>query len=325
MRNLMLVCSALAITSSIVSLNLWRDLRAERELNSQLRERPENSRSPAPALTAAPLLTTPAKTENVSVSKAQLSTPAAAVNLNNLVLNERDMLKDPEYRKARLAQIRLSLPQTYPGLAEALGLSPQEADKLFDLLAKNQMEMQANTPPIVNGQSDQQAVREMDRVRQDAQQRLNDSLLATLGDSRYRQWQDYQETRPGRQRAVQLSRTMEAIGEPMSDAQMRPLTTALVAEQKRQRDDMQAMVHDVSQFGQPSAEKMQEESFKRQAESNRRVIEAATPYLSARQLGTLKETLDQQLAMSRASSRMQRDLQGQSTPIITTGVAAAAF
>ena len=49
---------------------------------------------------------------------------------------QRELLKDPEYRKAMQAQLRVNQTQNYPDLAEELGLTAEEANKLFDLLTE---------------------------------------------------------------------------------------------------------------------------------------------------------------------------------------------
>ncbi len=51
----------------------------------------------------------------------------------------------------------------------------------------------------------------------------------------------------------------------------------------------------------------QEESVNRQEESNRRYLEAAAPLMSAQQLALVKQTLEQQIIISRTNARMQRE------------------
>jgi hypothetical protein len=239
---------------------------------------------------------------------ATMATQAIPVTtVGNILPSRQEMLKDHEYRKARLAQLRLSLPQSYPGLIELLGLLPDEADRLWSLLAEDQLQASANEIPLVNGQIDSQAMREMSVARAQYRRELDDSLTALLGDSRFQQWKDYQETRPSHQQAAQLNRTMESMGLLLNDAQMRPLTAALVAEQKRQGEDIAAQFTS-SGAARSGLAQPQEENFRREEESNRRIIDAAAPHLSERQLETLRAILDQQLTMKQASSRVRREL-----------------
>lgn len=51
---------------------------------------------------------------------------------------------------------------------------------------------------------------------------------------------------------------------------------------------------------------LQEEQVNRQEESNRRYLEAAAPYMTPQQLALVRETLENQVAISRASARQLR-------------------
>lgn len=323
MRKLALVCAGLALFASVVSFMLWRDLRAERELSAGLRNRlaEVEARAPvvvaaSPSPTAPPPAAAPATTDKPPATKeTPLPVMTRIMSMNNVSISERDMLKDPEYRKARLAQTRLTIAQQYPGLAEALGLSPEAADRLFDLLAENQLEMNSSTALVVgpNGQIDQTQLQEMSRLRQQLQARQEAALSTMLGDSVYAKWQQYQQTQPARQQVMQLGRALESAGLPLTEAQLRPLIDAMATEQARQAQETQAMFRDMgTSQGPPDPQalaRLQDESFKRQADSNRRLLDVAASSLSARQLDVLRATLDQQLTMNRVSSRLLREAQ----------------
>jgi hypothetical protein len=249
--------------------------------------------------------------------KANDRPASPAADVARIITNQQEMLKDPEYRKARLAQARMSIAQTYPGLIEELGLTPDEADRLFDLLAESQMEMNdvSMLAATINGvPPDPAAMEDSSRRRQEMQRRQDEQLTAMLGSSRYAQWQDYQQTRAPRMQAMQLGRTLEGIGAPLTSEQSRSLATAYIAEQKRMRDENLRMVNASRTTTPMDQERLMEERFKLQADSNRRIIDAARPHLNSRQLEALQASLDQQLTMNRASSRMlrqQMETQGQ--------------
>lgn len=333
MRNLMLVCAGLALFSGVVAVNLWRELRAERVLTAELRTQLNGSQpaqwTPASeGMQSAPLpapggMSSPANEARPEQTAAAVegarppAQTAPVADVARLILNQQEMMKDPEYRKARLAQTRMSLPQNYPGLVEELGLTPEEADRLFNLMAENQMEMSDLTMATAtfNGvPPDPAAVEEVNRRRPEMQRRQEEALMSMLGSARYSQYQEYQQSRPARQQVVQLNRALEGVGLPLTPEQSRPLTAAYIAEQKRQREDTQRLmsgrsVQDVA--------RMQEERFELQAESNRRMLEAARPHLSTQQLETMKASLEQQLTMNRATQRMlrqQQEAQGQVPP-----------
>jgi hypothetical protein len=166
----------------------------------------------------------------------------------------------------------------------------------------------------VNGVPPDPAVREESmRQRLEMQRRHEEALTSTLG-GRYSQWQDYQQTRMPRQQVVQLGRQMEGVGLPLSSEQSRSLTDVYIAEQRRMNEARQQMMASVSQGGAFDQNRMREESLKLQEASNRRTLEAARPHLNAQQYSALQASLEQQMTMNRASSRLFQQQAGQTAP-----------
>lgn len=321
MRNLALVCGGLAIVSSIISVNLWRELRAERlvagELRAQLLEQ-QGPAMPQTGLSAAAVATPATITETAAAPPRPLAatpspqaTPARNVATNVLV-EARDLLKDPEYRRAALAQRRLNMPQNYPDLAEELNLTPEQTDQLYDLLAAAQITQQAELvlPGSQPGQPiDLSVMENYTRRSQELQARRDEQIAALLGNAGLDQFKAYEQTVPARMQAQNIQRMMETGGMPLTAAQMKPITAAYIADQQRQRDMMTTMFTQTTAGANPeaAAARLQELQSERQVERNRSLIEAARPHLTAQQLERLQATLDQQLAMSRASSRLMRE------------------
>ncbi|HUG71833.1 MAG TPA: hypothetical protein VMK82_00275, partial [Steroidobacteraceae bacterium] len=320
----------------VVAVNLWRELRAERVVTTELRAQLLGSQ-PAPWVPASAVVQVnqpasgeilasqpaAAKPEPSATAEGDKPAPQATQNadLARAIFNQQEMMKDPEYRKARLAQTRMGLPQNYPGLVEELGLTPEEADRLFSLMAENQLEKSdlSMAAATFNGvPPDPATMEDVNRRRSEMQRRHDDALMSMLGSLRYSQYQDYQQTRPARQQVLQLSRALEGVGMPLTAEQSRPLTDAYIAEQKRQREEFQRLAS--SNIRQPSPQeqaKMMEERYQQQVESNRRLLDTAKAHLSSQQLETLQDSLDQQLVMNRASSRLlrqQMETQGQYSP-----------
>jgi hypothetical protein len=293
MRNLTLVCAGLAAVVGIVSVNLWLELHSERQISAQLRAQPapqaEPQPTPSPAPAAAqpePAQPPPAEAPAAGASPAITALPTPAIRAVNIT----EMLTDPEVNKTMLAQLRSMVPQQFPGLVEELGLTQEEADQLFNLLAEGGLSMTAATLSAGGGQADAAAMQEAARARQESERTQEVSIAALLGASRYGLWREYQQTRTIRILSVQTSRTMEALGQPLSAAQSRHLTQAFIAENKRQREETQGQ-NPVSAVGD-------------QAEKNRRIIEAAASQLTAQQLEALRTTLQQQQTSGQANARM---------------------
>jgi hypothetical protein len=288
MRNLMLVCAGLALFSSVVAVNLWRELHAERIVSTELRAQllgsqaapwvPATAGAPMPQPASAHLSASQlaaAQQDQPATSEAdKQAQPAQQANQNpvaRIVLNQQELMKDPEYRKARLAQTRLSISQNYPGLVEELGLTPEEASRLFDLMTQSQLEMSdlSMTAATINGVApDPAAMEETMRRRTEMQRRQDDALMSMLGSSRFGQYQEYQQSRPARQQVVQLNRALEGVGLPLTAEQSRPLTAAYIAEQRRQREDTQRMAMNRAQAGPGDQARMMDERFELQEQSN---------------------------------------------------------
>jgi hypothetical protein len=193
--------------------------------------------------------------------------------------------------------MRAGLPVLYPGLNQAMGLSPEQTDRLLGLLAEYNLETTTTRVFGGNGQIDAQARNEMLRVRTEADRKLDESLRVLLGDSGFEKWREYQGSIPGRQESVHLKNSMAALGVTLSDAQMRPLTAAVTAEQSRAVGEFSAQFH-----GGPAAPDLaqqQQTRYRLKAESNSRIVKAMEPYMSSRDLEALRAELERQRARSR--------------------------
>lgn len=289
MLNLLRVGSILAVVLTLVSANLWRELRSERQLTAELRTQLGESmaRTAAPAApaqrtvmqegSAAPEPEARRAVQEVPPPSASVMPPPVDPP-PPIVRGERDLMKDPEYRKARISQARMTLKRVYTDLQEELGMSDAEVERLYDILAEQQAGGTTNS---------QQALRDL------------------LGPGRQAKWQEYQQTLSARSRASSMTAMLAQSGHPLTEAQLRPLTTALIAEEKYLRQNPSAL--SIPGGLTPEARAMlQEEQVNRQEESNRRYLEAAAPYMTPQQLALVRETLENQVAISRASARQLR-------------------
>jgi hypothetical protein len=84
---------------------------------------------------------------------------------------------------------------------------------------------------------------------------------------------------------------MAAVGVTLTDAQMRPLTAALVAEQSRMSSEIWKQFFNGGTGAQDPVQQRQAR-YKLQGESNVRIIEAMKPYLSGQQLEVLRTELE---------------------------------
>ncbi len=319
MRNLALVCGGLAIVSSIISVNLWRELRAERlmvgELRAQLLEQ-QGRFATVSMPTPGPQVTTPASVPAAAPATApplpesRNNGPQTAAqardSLTDALARQRDLMNDPEYRRARLEQLRLTMPQNWPGVVEELNLTPDQADALFDLLAAQQMKQSELVVPItaVGASPDAAMVRDYTRQVEELTRERDEKVAALLGTAAAERFTAYEQTRPARSQARSMQRQLEDSGmTPLRPEQSRALTDAYISAQQAQRDSIQQRVA----VGANNPADLLNIQMEIQTERNRRLVDSVRPHFSPQQVERLQASLEQQLAMNRATMRLSRE------------------
>jgi beta-lactamase regulating signal transducer with metallopeptidase domain len=192
--------------------------------------------------------------------------------------NQKQKLKDPEYRKSYFITARSVLKDQHRHLAQELGLSEDEAERLFDLLADNQVTRLAEGPTL-GGPMDQQERQESVRLSQESDRRDEESIRALLGD-KYAQWQAHEEKRVARY-VVNIMRTLVTTqlaqaGKPLTEAQDRAVTTALTAEQQRAAQERRIRLANPANQAQT-------------VENGRSLLDVIAPHVNADQLAVLRK------------------------------------
>ncbi len=117
-------------------------------------------------------------------------------------------------------------------------------------------------------------------------------FTSLLGDARYTQWQDYQQTQSARLQASTYATALARAGLPLDSTQTRTIAMAMIGEQERMKQDILALARTVNLASPQTQVQAQEALKRRQEESNQRVLDAASPYLSARQLSALRSQIE---------------------------------
>lgn len=320
MKKLLLVCGALLVALGGVSTHLWRNLRTEQltraELGTQLAAIAVSGVAAAPPqLIAVPppaaMPDCPTAAAVPAPAAAQVSSFLATAEISANAAAEKDLWRDPEYRKAQLTMTRMRLVQSNPGLAETLGLADAEASHLFDVLAEVQAKFLAPlfTGGTAAGAGDSATALTAEELRESAAG--GNVVRVTLGEARYAQYEDYQRNgRPVLTQMASLGSTLASAGHPMSDSQSRALTTALRDEQQRQRQEPVVPPRSIWTTLNPGTPRrtieMLEEDNNRQDAADRRILAAAASSLSPAQLQALREQFDQQAATRRRTLETAR-------------------
>lgn len=337
-----LVVSTLACGSA--SAYLWSELRMEREQAAVLQARVaelERVRTPAPAARVARQQFPPTAPQRAEPNQPQTQTkrpepglpasftavsaagvPVAGLSrpgqmdpemrrrMQQSMDQQRRLLQDPEYRELMRQQQKDGMQHMYGDLESMLGLSREEADRVLDVLAEQQLRsMEQQRPWTMDGsRPDEATIREQQRVFADMK-RKNDAELEQVLGSKYGEWESYQQSMGARSQVTQLRQVLATSDEPLRQDQIKPLVAAIAREQQAQLNMSMNMRGRAYQNGQPNAEaqlRMQEEWAQRQSETQQRIRDAVSSLLTPGQMQRLEEQHERERRSQEMQLRMQR-------------------
>jgi len=295
---------ALVATSAV----LWRQLHTERQLNADLQTQLTDARTalatrpqPQPVVAAnpQPAPAPPSAACPPTVPEKPAAAATAAAVLADSAKRQKTLLENSEFRKARIAGIRSNVQLRLANLPRDLGLSPQEADALFNIIAEGQLRQESLAADQLAGGAapDAAAAAELERATQDIRNQQKAAMVALLGPERANDVQDYRETVPSRQRASNLTNLLTQAGKPLSDEQSKSLTSVIIAEQRREESEAALATSD-----QPS----QQSQADRATEGDRRILAAAAGFLDAQQIELMRARFDQVRTRNRSAAQQQR-------------------
>jgi hypothetical protein len=196
---------------------------------------------------------------------------------------------------------RASLADQFPDLGMTLDLTPEQAEQILDLLAKQQADLWNDAVDIVIGDAEDPTTK-LEWQRKLVQQ-LNANqaeLIETLG-GKYAKWLEYQAILSVRQQIDRLRDRLGSGDDALQSNQVEPLLAALVAEQSRLDDEMRAW--DMSPAAAESADLL-DEHLRRRTEGRQRLLSAASSWLNASQQGEYRQVLDLTAAREAALQRV---------------------
>ncbi len=305
MKTPVAALSAALLFTGVLAAYQWRQLRDEREQNANLltqlsalqaAQAQLQTQIATPTAPVAPLPQTASGKPRPGNDQPQPALPRESNPQTQAALAAiRAQMDSPEGRAMNRANMRMLLPTQYPDLARELNLSPAQVDKLFDMLARQQSDRAYTMRSVLeasrNGATP--AVAGMEMARKEKQMReANDAELQTLLGDKYPAWQAYNQALPERRQVKQLQAVLGSTDDALGDAQAKPLIAALAAEQGRIRqDELNSLAASPQDFSQ--------QRVQRAEDSNRRLADTASAYLTPQQLDSYKHMLDRQLAITR--------------------------
>jgi hypothetical protein len=140
------------------------------------------------------------------------------------------MLQDPDTRKFMRDQQRLMMDQMYAPLVKQMGLTPDEATQFKDLLADNTMKGAEAATSMFGGGASTNRTEAISTLTAN-QKTMDEQLKTFLGDDRYAQYKDYQET-VGERTLLNQFKLQAGSDYNLNDQQTEAMLTFMKEEQK---------------------------------------------------------------------------------------------
>lgn len=216
-------------------------------------------------------------------------------------------LADPQVRATRLAYLRLELERSYPDLATALNMQPDEAARLLDLLAKQELDRQlyemraSDTGRLTDEQMPTRREQDAERRRQVEAERA-----ALLGDWRLAEWNEYVKTLAARAEMRELQTMLAETSYSLRSDQVTPMVAALTAELQRHTAERSRLYESAKNPTNSTPEetiRYMHERLNLIAQSLQRRHQLATAYLDTEQL----KRYDEMLSLERRRAQIEHD------------------
>jgi len=222
------------------------------------------------------------------------------------------MMQDPTTKKFIQQQQRMMMDQMYGPLVKQLGLTPEEATQFKDMLVDNGMKA-AEKATSLFGDSASTNRTEMLSSLTTEQKSFDDQVKALLGDDRYAQYKDYQQT-VGERALLNQFKQQAGSDYNLSD----PQSEALLAFMKEEKKNVAASTglplgdsgQDPAKLQGLMADDKVEQYMQAQETINQRVYDRARTILSPDQLNTLGKFQTNQLQMARMGMGMMKTMFG---------------
>lgn len=233
-----------------------------------------------------------------TASEARAARSGQVRNLGDLS----QLMKDPEYRETKRAEIRSKLAESGADVADELGLTTSQLRQLVDLETEFQMGILDSLAPSTPGTPpDPVAATATAAKQRELRSKLDADIVALLGAGKAQQFRDYVKSQPARRHVKQLQASLQLDGYPMTAEQSKSLIAAIAAEQERRNSeiaDFQAQLKNGAGANRTLGA-IRSAELEIDVQENARIVQAATPILSPPQLSRLQKMLADDIARRR--------------------------
>lgn len=221
------------------------------------------------------------------------------------ITNVRDMsqlMKDPEYREQKRAEISSKLAESGAEVANEVGLTTSQLRQMIDLETDYQMGVLNSFVPSDPGiRPDPVAIQGSATKQRELKRKLDADIIALLGAEKAQLFEVYVKSQPARRQVLELQVALVVEGSPMTAEQQKSLIASITAEQERKNSEVAAYKAQLKNGGRANKTLYDAVSGELaiDEQANARIVQTATPVLSPAQLGSLQKMLAEPIARAR--------------------------
>jgi len=220
------------------------------------------------------------------------------------------MMQDPDARKLVHEQQRVMMDQLYAPLVKRMGLTPEEAAQFNDMQANHMVDAAGKAVSMFGGATSTNQPESFNSLTSN-QKSFDEQIKAFLGETRYAQYEAYQETVPHR---MQLNAFKQQAGSDYNLTE--PQTEALVIMMKEETKNVAATVglplegadKDPANIKALLAEGKMDELLQGQETVSQRVYERARTILFPEQLASFGRFQTNQMQVMRLGMNMAKKM-----------------
>ena len=151
-------------------------------------------------------------------------------DMRNVLGNLAKGFDDPEQRKAMKAMNERMVSGAYDKLFKQLGLSEADSKLVSELLGERNFVAMDRGRKLLTGKNDDASVAEVRKDIASTKAEYDAKVKAVLGEDKFRELGNYEQTVADRRSVDGLSREFERKGQPLDESQREKLTTIMIEE-----------------------------------------------------------------------------------------------